>query len=266
MFVFCCGMMRSGSTLQYQLAASISEESGKGRGIGEIRWSNFAELERAYSDDSIKVCKLHHIKHLKGARSALESGKAVGIYTFRDIRDVTVSLMSMRKTKFDNIVFKTREIPECLDNYYAWTSLPGLLISQYEEMSQNIPEEVERIAAHLNIELSPEKTQEIANAHSKQNQLHRIQKWNAKAEQTANPYDPKTLLLSRHINSGKSQQWKTTLTPIQIGYLESLAGNWLENHGYSLSQPLYVRQLSQLVYFKYALAKKLERLSHVLKK
>lgn len=249
-------MMRSGSTLQYQLAVAISEESGRGQGIGEIRSGNFEELEKAYPEDSIIVCKLHHIKHLRGIDSGFNSGKAIGIYSFRDIRDVTTSLMNMRKTSFDRVVVETKEIPECLDNFYAWSKFPGILISQYETMAQNIPHEVERIAHHLGIQLSPEKIQEIATAHSKQNQLNRVDQWKSQKGELSSKYDPYTLLHSRHINSGESQQWKTKLTPIQLGYLESLAGEWMKTHDYAFSQPLYIHLFSQLLYSKYYISER----------
>ncbi len=262
MLVICCGMMRSGSTLQYQLAVSILEKTGKGTGLGEIRHGNCSDLEQGNQTGEIQVIKVHKLSHLKGVKEAIGQGKATGIYIFRDIRDVTVSLMKMRKSNFDTLIFRSKEVQQCLDDFYAWTSFDGLLISRYETMVNNLSNEVARIAAHLKIDLLPREIQAIAEAHTIDQQKDRIKTWKEVSSQESQTYEPKTLLHYNHISSGKSQQWAIDLTSIQIGYLETIAGEWLTQQDYPLSQPSYVRWTSQLVFSKYKFRRKVSRLSH----
>ncbi|MGH2412213.1 MAG: sulfotransferase domain-containing protein [Microcystaceae cyanobacterium] len=262
MLVVCCGMMRSGSTLQYQIAVSIVEKAGKGSGLGEIRQVSCSELEKNNIKNEIQVVKVHKFEYLKGAKEAIEQGKAVGLYSFRDIRDVTVSLMVMRKTDFDRLIFHNPEIQQCLKDFYAWTSIRGMMISQYEVIVNNLTEEVLKIANHLKVDLSVEDAQAIANEYSIKKQRVRIKTWKERSGKNTRTHEPKTLLHYNHINSGQSQQWVNALTPLQIAYLENMAGDWLQMQGYSLSQPLYIHWASQLVFSRYELMRKIERLKH----
>ena len=44
MWVFCCGMQRSGSTLQYQIAARLVEQAGLGQRLEWVEPGRFPEL------------------------------------------------------------------------------------------------------------------------------------------------------------------------------------------------------------------------------
>jgi hypothetical protein len=259
MLIICCGMMRSGSTLQYQLTVAILEKTGKGTGYGEIRNSNCQELLEKYSSTPMQVVKVHQFRHLKGVKKAIADKQAKGIYSYRDIRDVTVSLMKMRKATFERLIFETREITECIRDFYNWTNLDEMLISRYEIMINNLPQEVFKIAEHLNIDISQEDTQEIADNYSIERQKKRIQKWKT-SKSNDNLYDPKSLLHANHINSGQGNQWNQILTPIQVAYLESISKEWLSLVNYPLTQPLPMQWFSQVTYSKYSIERKLNNL------
>jgi hypothetical protein len=264
MLVICCGMMRSGSTLQYQLAVAIVEKRALGCGLGEARNSNCQDLITANFNNQIQVVKVHQFSHLQGAKEAVAQGQATCIYIYRDIRDVTVSLMKMRKWNFDRLIFGSKEIQQCLKDFNLWTSIPEIYISSYENMMQDLKQEVARIAQHLKIELSPEEITEIAQNHSLQQQKNKIKTWKWESGKNSGNYEPKTLLHYNHINSGKSQQWRDSLNQIQLGYLESIAKKWMETQGYTLSQPIYLRWLSQLVFIGYLIKEKINRVKQVL--
>ncbi len=258
MLVICCGMMRSGSTLQYQLTVAILEKTQKGIGLGEIRNGDCQQLLQAHSSDQMQVVKVHQFRHLKGVETAIAQGQAKGIYSYRDIRDVTASLMKMRKASFEKLMFQTGEIQECLRDFYHWTKLDNLLISRYEVMVNNLTEEVLRIADHLNINLSKEEATIIADEYQIERQKSRISNWKNNQEKDSKFYDPKSLLHANHIDSGASNKWKTALTPVQVAYLETKAKDWLISHNYPLSQPILMDWLSQVIYAKYKIANKLK--------
>ncbi|MDJ0507683.1 MAG: sulfotransferase domain-containing protein [Crocosphaera sp.] len=262
MLIICCGMMRSGSTLQYQLTVEILEKTGKGKGCGEIRNSNCQELLEKDSSTSMQVFKVHQFRHLKGVKKAIADKQAKGIYIYRDIRDVTVSLMKMRKATFERLIFETGEIKECIRDFYNWTNLDNMLISRYESMVNNLPQEVLKIAEHLNIDISQEDAQEIADHYSIEQQKKRIKQWKNN-QVNENLYDPKSLLHGNHISSGQHNQWNKILTPIQVAYLESISKDWLSLVNYPLTQPLTMQWLSQLTYSKYSIERKLNNLKKV---
>lgn len=251
-------MMRSGSTLQYQLVGSILAATGKGKAIGEARQTSCKAVLQANPDIPNIAVKVHKISYLKGVKQAIAQGEAKGVYIYRDIRDVVVSLMNFRKADFEQIVFRGGEFKQCLNNYYAWTSLDQMLVSQYETMSKNITAEVLTIAEHLDINLSTELAEAIAIQHTLEKQKQKIQQ--RAAAGSINSENPETMLQYNHINSGKSKQWQERLSSIEIAYLESEAGEWLNQHGYQLSQPAYQRWLSQVAFSKYKLERQLKKI------
>ncbi|MEA5510198.1 sulfotransferase domain-containing protein [Crocosphaera sp. UHCC 0190] len=263
MLIICCGMMRSGSTLQYQLTLAILEKTNKGTGLGEIRDGDCQQLLQTQSDDQMQVLKVHQFRHLKGVETAITQGQAKGIYTYRDIRDVTASLMKMRKATFEKLMFHTREIEECIRDFYHWTNLDHLLISRYEIMVNDLTQEALRIADHLNINLSQQEAQVIADEYSIERQKSRISSWKNNQVNDSKFYDPKSLLHANHIDSGKLNKWVNTLTPLQVAYLETTAKDWLISQNYPLSQPLFMDWLSQVVYAKYGIAKKINRIKAI---
>ncbi|MGB3240568.1 MAG: sulfotransferase domain-containing protein, partial [Geitlerinemataceae cyanobacterium] len=262
MLVICCGMLRSGSTLQYQLAVAILEKTGRGSGLGDPRNVDCLELANANPSGMMQVLKVHKFQHLQHVEAAIDRRQAKCLYTYRDVRDVAVSLMNMRNIGFEELIFRNQEVQQSLSDFQAWTSFDDVLISRYEEMVSDIPQEVLRIAKHLNIELSTEDAIAIAENHSLDKQKQRIQQWKQGDDFNPRNHEAKSLLHHNHINSGRSQQWCETLTPIQIAYLESLTGTWLRDRGYSLSQPFLIQKASQILYSRYKLMGKLGRLQH----
>lgn len=251
-------MLRSGSTLQYQLAVSILEKTGLGTGIGDPRHLDCLELAKA-SPATIQVLKVHKFKHLQHVEEAIAQGKAKCLYTYRDIRDVAVSLMNLRKIRFKELIFRNQEVQQSLQDFQAWTSLEGVMISRYEQMVNNLPQEVLRIAKHLNVELSTEMAIDIAKNHTLEKQKERIRQWQSRDDFNPRTHDGKSLLHHNHINSGTSQQWRYTLRPMQIAFLESLTETWLRERGYHLSQPVLARTASVMLYSRYQLAIELGR-------
>lgn len=261
MLVICCGMLRSGSTLQYQLAVSLLEKTGLGFGIGDPRHLDCQELVKA-NPATIQVLKVHKFKHLQHVEEAIAQGKAKCLYTYRDVRDVAVSLMNLRQIGFKELIWRHQEVQQSLNDFQAWTSLEGVMISRYEQMVNNIPQEVLRIAKHLNIELSTEMAIDIANNHTLEKQKERIRQWQSREDFNPRTHDGKSLLHHNHINSGTSEQWRETLTPMQIAFVESLTETWLRQWGYHLSQPVLARTASKVLYSRYQLASALARWRH----
>jgi hypothetical protein len=241
MWVFCCGMPRSGSTLQFQITAKLVEDSGLGKRVEWCLPKDFPRLRNKYSNyKKMKVFKSHvatdeiieeFVKH-----------NAVGVYIFRDIRDVVVSHMRKYLTDFREIL-KIKFINKWINNYYKWINLDKVLVSKYETVFSDLAAEVKRISNHLGLVLNEQQCLEIAAEFALSKQLDRIEKFKTTlSPQDLNEngvkYDPHSLLHTDHIHSGKIGAWKEYLTEKEVQIIERKAEKWLETNGYQLSKKI----------------------------
>jgi|Deesub1362A_J573_1020465.scaffolds.fasta_scaffold00077_10 hypothetical protein len=229
-------MWRSGSTVQYQITAQLVEDAGKGKRVGWVEPDRFPEIREKYADyDGWKVFKAHVCTD--AMISEFERQNAMGVYIFRDIRDVFVSTMNKNSTMFQQ-EWNGGLLERCLDNYWKWTSLPRVMVSKYEEVIRDLPGEVERIAVHLGIPLDRKKCEQIASEYTIQKQWERIKRAKGKLTQgqvKGEVFDPHSLLHTNHINSGEIGKWKSQLSKEQVAMIEEKAKDWLVKNGYELA-------------------------------
>ena len=238
MWIFCCGMQRSGSTLQFQVTAQLVEEARLGKRVEWVRAERFPELRQKYAEyPGWKVLK-HHICTDEMV-SEFQRHNARGVYIFRDLRDVVASTMQKYIMTFDQ-VWASGFLAGCLRQWQKWTSLPQMLVSKYEDMIRDVPGEVERIATHLGVNLAPQRYAQIASEYAVARQLQRIEeaKRTGRLQQGFADvlYDPHTNLHTNHIYSGEIGRWKEVLSAEQVALIESKTQLWLAAHGYELTQ------------------------------
>jgi hypothetical protein len=239
MWIFCCGMMRAGSTLQFQITAQLIEEAGRGKRVEWTPPEHFPEVREQYANYSgWKVFKAHILT--KPMRAEFELKNALGVYVFRDIRDVMVSAMRKQAKSFEQL-WQENYVDVCLRNFKRWTRLPGVLVSKYEEITTDLPTEVSRIAAHLGISLSYTACERIAAEYTMARQRERIELFcralSPEQQSAQGPiFDPVTLLHTNHIYSGESGEWTRVLTPSQVSLIEEKAQSWLAANGYEAQQ------------------------------
>src|SRR5271156_1399475 len=90
--LICCGMIRSGSTVQYQVVAELVERNSLGRRAGFVDEQNVVDvLADVRAIHGMTVVKAHQL--IPQLRTALQEGTARLFYTFRDLRAVAVSAM-----------------------------------------------------------------------------------------------------------------------------------------------------------------------------
>lgn len=172
MWVFCGGMVRSGSTLQFQITVRLVEEAGAGKQVEWAKPNGFPELQQKYAAyTGYKVFKIHECTD--AVISEFHQHNAMGVYVFRDLRDVFVSMMRKESVTFKRL-WQAPFLNGCLEQYKKWISLPGVLVSRYEDMMVDLPKEVARIATHLGIQLEPQKYNKIAADYGVERQLERI--------------------------------------------------------------------------------------------
>jgi hypothetical protein len=238
MWVFCCGMQRSGSTLQFQLTAHLVEAARLGRRVEWVRPGDFPNLrDQLAPEPGWKVFKIHVCTPEMAAE--FNRNNAMGVHTYRDLRDVFVSTMRKYQQTFEDLM-AGGFLALCLEQHQQWTGLPRVLATKYEDMIANLPAEVERLAAHLGIAVGADTCRQIAEEHS-------IDRQRARIEESARTgdlregilkgmfYNPVTNLHTNHIHEGAVGAWAHVLSPAQVQRLEAEAGDWLVEHGYELA-------------------------------
>jgi len=229
MWIFCSGAVRSGSTLQFNIVAELLEHTGNGKRIEFVEPKKFPELKKKYENDSsYKVFKIHELT--QSVKEEFEHNRACAIYSYRDIRDVIISLAAKSNTSIEDTI-KANAAETYIKNYIAWRTVPRVYRARYEAFAFNMQKEIENTGNYLNISIDKKIIQNIAKKLDI-NTLKEKQRHNLKSR--AEGFDKNTLLHNNHINSGKAAQWKTKMTKNQIADVEKRAKHWLFNHNYEL--------------------------------
>ena len=229
MWLFCGGMQRSGSTLQYQLVSSVIERAGVGERGGWVGAGNVRYEIRQHDLSGHRTLKSH--VPTQCISNMLNGGNARGFYIYRDLRDVIVSTMNHHSLPFDK-VWQSGMITDSIDWGRVWEDLPWVLTQRYEDLVNDIKFAVWGICHHLDIEMPLIGRLDIANVHSIAHQRKRIAKI-----PNGTGWDKSELLHHRHISKGNGSpgQWQSSLTPGQVKLVEQRYGTWLTKHGYKLS-------------------------------
>ncbi|MEM8544608.1 MAG: sulfotransferase domain-containing protein [Cyanobacteria bacterium P01_H01_bin.119] len=244
MLIFCCGLMRSGSTVQYKITESLVQKLGKGKGYGWLpHIENREELFSLATEkdaDNYYIVKIHGYSPHFGDLIAQNQAKA--IYVYRDLRDVVASFMSWRATDFNGVI-RERWIEKVLKDSQNWESLPDIHISQYETLIGDLRGEVSRIADYIGLDVSEDIIEQVADECSIQKTKQKMQAM----EKTGLNLDTKSILHKNHIKSGKAKSYLGELTPAQIAFVEAKSALWMNAHTYDLDyrNPVY-RQLQSL--------------------
>lgn len=246
MIVFCGGMIRSGSTLQFQIASDLLET----RGACE-RWPYLEpeqlELRLSKSDGGNLrgVIKTHVLT--SSALALLQQKQAKAVYCYRDLRDVAVS--AMRVFGHDWAAMKALQVLQrAITQELLWRAQPEVLVQRYEQFITNLPAAVAEIADHLDVKLQPGEAERIAANYTLDMQRKKIATWEATSA-PGQTYHPRELLHSKHIERGEIGCWRHTLDPAIADEITTKYSDWLSAHGYShISLPEETETNEELCY------------------
>lgn len=219
MLVICCGMQRSGSTLQYQIACAVAETTPDSCRVGYSCAE--APPESRESRRPIWVVKEHG--HAAGVLREWDFEHVRFACCHRDIRDVVVSMIQ-RKGRADDYA-STGFVKMLVKYNEMWASMPGVLMSRYDDMAADIPGEVVRVASCMGVEVGDP----IALAAPLSMGTQR------KLTDAISKKDRRSQLKGRHIVDGETGKWRRMLTPEQVAVVEGAAGEWLLKNGYVLA-------------------------------
>lgn len=261
MLVICNGMMRAGSTLQYNIVRNLIEKLGLGKahgyydnGIYKLSESRF--MEWLNDEDYYHVIKMHDI-HPKAFENK-NNPKLKICYIYRDIRDVAVSIKNIWGNKGEKLY---SSLDRAISIYYSLEKFPNVLFQKYEEVISNLPKSVIEISQFLNININSEIIEEIIKECSIE-KMEKISKnpkfiflqklWNFTRPLTLiippkfKPflrkitgfegaiYDKKTHIHPYHISKyrGSIGVWRTSLSREEVGIISKRYKNWLIKNGY----------------------------------
>ncbi len=226
MVVWCCGMIRSGSTLQYNLAKGVIEGSGSG-GYIHANTDIPGMIRRMAPKDGWWVNKSHEYQD-EIMMPLIERGQASFVMIYRDLRDVMVSTLKFRGQKFNSYIKDFRKETVEREKLFL-ENVPGDILyrSRYEDVIEDAEGEARSIANHLGMNVNDGVIERVA----KDNSLQKIKKYTSSLPN----WDAHTRYAPRHVYTGGSGGWRERLTPRQIEIVEEEVGDWLVENGYELS-------------------------------
>lgn len=234
MWLFCGGMYRSGSTLQFQIASEIVENKLIGKRIEWTKPDRFFEIKSKYKNyHKYKVYKSHLLT--VEIDKEFINNNALGIYIYRDLRDVAISLMQKNNVSFEQVI-KEKTLDRAIEEYTKWTSKKNVHVARYEDVINNLAQEISNIATFLKVEnMSLEQCAILANEFSLEKQQKRIEtsiNSNNLINQKNNRFCPTSLLHTNHIKDGAVGKWKNLLEENQYNYFIEHYGWFLKKTGY----------------------------------
>lgn len=240
MWVFCCGMYRSASTLQFQVTSELVKDACVGLQVGWIDANRFDEVREQYRNTyRLKVVKVH--KCTEPIRSEFLQENAIGLYSYRDVRDVYASMMKQRQKSFE-FLWDEGFLDDCLDNFKHWTTLKNVMVSRYQDILDYPAKEVKRIADHLGISITLDECRKIAENYAIAAQKKRMESFKAKLltlarspndhRELVDYHDETNLLHMNHIDAVKTGRWKDDLNVHEVALIENRVNTWCKANHY----------------------------------
>jgi hypothetical protein len=230
MLIICCGMSRSGSTVQYQACCEVMERFGLGQRsfTDEYDWLPDEPLNHPRP---LEVIKAH--EPVPEIEKRCAPGMIRWVYTHRDVRDVIVSLQQKIKIKLVNDELRFVLNTRLLNPSRHWQSKPACLVSRYDDLRDDLRTEVGRIARHLLEPVDLEAPAEFLDELARSLSLENARAVTATVDTAAGAkWDLRTKLHHNHVADAKSGKWRDHLTPEQLDVIHEVAGEWLAEHGY----------------------------------
>jgi hypothetical protein len=225
MYLICCGMPRSASTLQYQMFARLIELSGTGVLCG---WGWEKIISQPLQDNGRWFIVKVHEPHPE-VESQLDPDQTYYAYTYRDLRDAAVSMIQWKGDQFHNIVWMRHWILWNLRCYHYFTRKPHLFLARYEDWTRNLAQEINRAEDFLGIRLDHTDREALAWYLSLEGQREYIRKELLDKTRQACSI---MLLNTEQVRDARIGKWKGFLSLEQIRLFDELARDWLLTQGY----------------------------------
>jgi hypothetical protein len=238
--VVCNGMLRSGSTMQYNLARSLVAAAGAGGGEGFFTEAELAamgpRIAEWQSDSRYHIVKTHDV-----CEWLLDAGEHTRIcYIHRDLRDVAASIR--RKWPERELM---PSLDRAVDAYRRITAGADVLVQKYEDFALDPVGTAVELTRYLRLDLSPEAIRGAVEENSVERAAERaarirrspaalVSRIGRKLGVGRNHYDTESLLHDDHISetAGAVGVWRKVLTETESTEIEQRFGDWMRAAGY----------------------------------
>lgn len=233
MLIICCGMSRSGSTVQYQACCSLVERYRLGeRSLeGGYDWLTKEMLTR---QRPVAVCKAH--EPIEDVEARCGAGLLRWVYAHRDVRDVVVSLQQKTRVRLEGEELRGLVRDRLVGPGRHWEAKPGVVVSRYDDLRDRLEGEVEKIAGAVLGAFGIEADRAILAEIAAELSLEKARAVMATVDAGAGKgWDERTRLHHNHVADAKSGKWRGALDEGQLAIIEEEAGAWLSEHDYPVS-------------------------------
>ncbi|GIX06362.1 MAG: hypothetical protein KatS3mg115_0765 [Candidatus Poribacteria bacterium] len=262
MVIVCNGMIRSGSTLQYNIVRCLHTSLNlelQLLGALEIGEETYQRLADAARSPTRFLIKTHRTR--PAVLKLAEKGLIFVLYIYRDLRDVAVSYREKFEAPWEEIL---ATLDEEVALYWHLKPLQGrgkVLWQRYEEVIEDLPQAVRETAVYLGLDADESVVQEVAEACSLQSALRvmlqvRREILRKAREHFSTPIstraikklieeslgiavgDPVSLIHWDHISShrGRPGVWKEKLSAQEVQELTSRYRDWFLDAGYRIAR------------------------------
>ncbi len=269
MLIVCNGMIRSGSTLQYNLVRNILENSKLGRGEGFYDSKNCVlskyQINQWADDDYYHVIKTHELHPEIVQLSKSNKANLLKIcYIYRDIRDVAASVKNKWGREGEELI---ASLDRAVNTYYEIMKIQNVFIQRYEDVFNNTSRNVEEISNFLNIFIEKKVFNRIVDEYSIQNVKKQTKSFklillkkllmffriitpvkarkifrpiisNMTGFKGSNVFNKKTQFHPDHIskNKGAIGSWRTDLNNYEKKIITERYRSWLIERGYIIEK------------------------------
>lgn len=236
MIVIANGMLRSGSTLQYNIAASVLETTRLVKRSGFM--GGFAERDVRETLDSLKAAHFWAIvkTHEPPLERAFYDSNVRVLFSYRDVRDIAASIRKKWGYPFERIL---SDIDAMIEIERQFDEIPNVLTQPYELLYENLPEATMQLSAFFGVELPPNALETIVNQNSiaPDGRVTAARPGLIKSLSRLfgrEVHDRRTLLHGDHISEsrGRAGDWQSQFSPDEVDTLSDRYANWLLSHAY----------------------------------
>lgn len=233
MIVISNGMLRSGSTLQYNVAASLLELNGpltRAGFLGDVRNPDVrAKLDAMKAAPGWTILKTHEAPLERG----FYDDRVRVLFSYRDVRDIAASIKKKWGHPFEQIL---SDIDAMIEIERGFADIPNVLVQSYDKLYANLPEATREIADFIGVRASEADVQSIAAGQAVEKQVENRGGVVSKLMNIVmrKSYDERTLLHPDHISAtgGRDGDWMNQFNKAEITALNQRFASWLSRHGY----------------------------------
>lgn len=218
--ILIAGMRRSGSTVAFQIAIALA--GGYDNSYGFMDISLGPNLPENLDFDGVKVVKTH--RYQPQLLDDIRAGRCFVINTYRDPRDIAVSMMKFQDRTFDEVMERGL-VKHSVYHQQLWEENVSFNRhdARYEDWNQDLGSLIRIIARTADIEVSDKDVDSMACYFSSaRNRIRASRAVNMRRD----------LLSPGHITDGRVGQWQGQLSRQQLRQIYEFAGDWMRNRAY----------------------------------